>query len=93
MVFDEFGFELAHRTFQGNMSDSKSLIEMLESLQACTGGTDLAAGAPPLVVMDSGVATAENRRLLRTHGFTYLVNNTRPGRTKWADQRNAFLSS
>lgn len=89
MVFDEFGFELAHRTFKGNMSDSKSLIEMLESLYAVTAKNDLAAGNAPLVIMDSGVATADNRRLLREHGFKYLVNNTRPGRKKWAEDFRA----
>lgn len=85
MVFDEFGFEVSHRTFKGNMSDSKSLVEMLESLHASTAKDDLAAGTAPLVIMDSGVATAENRRLLRERGFKYLVNNTRPGRKKWAE--------
>lgn len=89
MVFDEFGFELAHRTFKGNMSDSKSLVEMLESLHASTAKDDLAAGTAPLVIMDSGVATADNRRLLRKHGFKYLVNNTRPGRKKWAEDFRA----
>jgi transposase len=89
MVFDEFGFELAHRTFKGNMSDSKSLIEMLESLHTVTSKDDLAAGHAPLVIMDSGVATTDNRRLLRDHGFKYLVNNTRPGRKKWAEDFRA----
>jgi len=89
MVFDEFGFELAHQTFKGNMNDSKSLVEMLESLHAVTVKDDLAAGNAPLVIMDSGVATADNRRLLREHGFKYLVNNTRPGRKKWAEDFRA----
>ena len=30
MVFDEYGFELAHRTFSGNLRDSNSLIKMLK---------------------------------------------------------------
>ena len=89
MVFDEFGFELTHRTFKGNMNDAKSLVEMLESLHASTVKDDLAAGNAPLVIMDSGVATADNRRLLRDHGFKYLVNNTRPGRKKWAEDFRA----
>lgn len=89
MVFDEFGFELAHQTFKGNMSDSKSLVEMLESLHAVTAKDDFAARNAPLVIMDSGVATTDNRRLLRQHGFKYLVNNTRPGRKKWAEDFRA----
>lgn len=89
MVFDEFGFELAHQTFQGNMNDAKSLLEMLDQLHASTGAEDLAADNRPLVVMDAGVATAENRRLLRRNGFNYLVNDTRPGRKQWAEDFQA----
>jgi hypothetical protein len=33
MVVDEFGFELAHRTFAGNQNDAKSLVEMVSRLR------------------------------------------------------------
>jgi len=84
MVFDQSGFELAHRTCQGNMNDSKSLIEMIEELnRASASGGLLDSVRPPLLIMDSGIATKANRRLLREHGFSYLVNDTRPARNKW----------
>jgi transposase len=35
--------------------------------------------------MDSGVATRANRNRLREHGFSYLVNDSRPGRKKWRE--------
>jgi len=87
LVFDENGFELVHRTFKGNTSDSRSLLDMIRELrQASTADDALAAAVKPLVIMDSGVATAANRRLLREGGFSYLVNDSRPGRKKWHEE-------
>ncbi len=84
MVFDQTGFELAHRTFKGNMNDSKSLVEMIEELnQVTAAGGLLGSARTPLLIMDSGVATRANRRLLREHGYGYLVNDSRPSRKKW----------
>ena len=86
MVFDEFGFEVAHRTFNGNMNDSESLLGMLEQLQRCSTDQELAGGVTPLVVMDAGLASAANRRLLRRNGFSYLVNDTRGNRKQWREE-------
>jgi len=87
MVFDQEGFELAHRTFEGNQSDAKSLVTMVESLQAAVREgpqPTLAASQRPLVIVDAGVATAKNLRVLREAGFDYLVNDSRRGRKRWA---------
>lgn len=84
MVFDRDGFELAHRTFAGNMSDSRSLVQMVKSLHRASAEQDLlGASVRPLVVMDSGLGSAANRLLLRSEGFSYVVNHSRPGRKKW----------
>ena len=83
MVFDQYGFEIAHKVFEGNRNDGKSLVEMIGELNA--------AAAPgkekPLVVMDAGVATRKNLDLLREHGFGYLVNDSRGQRQRY---REAF---
>ncbi|NLB54955.1 MAG: IS1634 family transposase [Lentisphaerae bacterium] len=81
MVFDQYGFELAHKVFDGNQSDSKSLLEMIEELNASVP----AGNAKPLVIMDAGVATAANLTLLREHGFGYLVNDTRNRRKDYLE--------
>ena len=87
MVFDEYGFELAHRTFSGNLRDSNSLVEMLKKLDSCVSKADwFGVAEKPLVILDSGVATEENRRLLRHHKFSYVVSHSRPGRKAWADE-------
>lgn len=86
MVYDEQGFELAHRTFAGNQSDSTSLVVMVESLRQAAGYPESAALLPAtqvLVIVDAGVATAGNLKLLAQAGFHYLVNDTRRGRKKW----------
>jgi DDE family transposase len=88
MVYDEHGFEMAHRTFAGNQSDSTSLVEMVQSLQRAAGYPEstesLPLGTPPvLVIVDAGVGTAANVKLLAEANFRYLVNDSRRGRKKW----------
>jgi transposase len=89
MVFDGDGFELAHRVFEGNKSDSKSLIDMVKDLESAVmsdDGQSNVAMAKPLVIVDAGVATAGNLVLLREKGFSYLVNDSRRGRTRYAEE-------
>ena len=87
MLFDEFGFELGHRTFEGNMSDSKSLLQMVKELQEIIVESDsLALSLKPLVVVDAGIATKCNLKLLRTNGFNYLVNDSRRQRETYKDE-------
>jgi transposase len=89
MVFDEFGFELAHQTFEGNKNDSKSLIEMIESLRRIVDDDDtLFSTVKPIVIVDAGVATKKNLRLLRKEGYSYLVNDSRRKRSAHREQFN-----
>jgi len=77
---------LAHRTFAGNQSDSTSLVTMVESLRLAAGypeSAELLPAAQVLVIVDAGVATAANLKLLAQAHFHYLVNDTRRGRKKW----------
>lgn len=79
MLFDQFGFEMAHKIFEGSMNDSKSLLQIIDELNATVGEYT----EKPLVVMDAGVATRKNRKLLREHGFGYLVNDSRGQRKRY----------
>ena len=86
MVYDEQGFEVAHRTFAGNQSDSTSLVTMVESLRQAAGysaAAELLPAAKVLVIVDAGVATVANLKLLAEAHFHYRVNDTRRGRKKW----------
>jgi hypothetical protein len=82
MLFDQFGFEMAHRVFDGSLNDSKSLLKMIGDLNATVGNRT----EKPLVVMDAGVATRKNLNLLREHGFGYLANDSRGQRKRYVDQ-------
>lgn len=82
MVFDQYGFEVAHKVFDGNQSDPKSLIDMIGELNASVPE----GSSKPLVIMDAGIATADNLALLREHGFGYLVNDTRSQRKRYLEQ-------
>jgi transposase len=79
MAFDKSGCALAHETFNGNISDSKTLFHMLNQL-------DVAAEPEqkPVVILDAGFASKENLQLLREKGYSYLVNITRGSRKKYA---------
>ena len=87
MVVDEFGFELAHRTFAGNQNDAKSLVEMVGRLREMLNEEgSLASTITPLVVVDAGVATKTNLKVLRMAGYRYLVNDSRRGRIAYSEQ-------
>lgn len=81
MVFDQYGFEVAHKIFEGNRNDGKSLVEMITELNAAVARGE----KKPLVVMDAGVATRKNLNLLREHGFGYLVNDSRGQRQRYRE--------
>lgn len=79
MIFDQFGFGMAHKVFEGNLHDSKSLLEIIGELDAVVAD----GKEKPLVVMDAGVATRKNLNLLHEHGFGYLVNDSRGQRKRY----------
>ena len=85
MVFDEHGFGLAHKTFAGNRSDSKTLVAMVADLDRMTKehGT-FSSLIPPTVIVDAGIATKANLKELRGNGYAYLVNETRKNRGNYA---------
>ena len=83
MIFDRSGCELVHKVFEGNQSDSKSLPAMVQELQEMLPDDLWSQAVKPLVIVDAGVATLKNLRLLRKNHFHYLVNDSRRGRSKY----------
>jgi len=88
MVFDDKGFELAHEVFEGNQKDSGTLMEIVTRLQELVKEeADLFEPVEkPLVILDGGIATKENLKLLREKKFSYLVNETRRSRKEWRQE-------
>ena len=85
VVFDEFGFEVLHRTFSGNTGDPGTLPDMAIALRQASAGECLAASTAPTVVVDGGLATKDNLDELRRLGFHYLVNDKRSRRAAWRE--------
>jgi transposase len=86
LVFDEYGFALAHSIFSGNTSDAKSLPEMVKTMQKLCQSDDPLFAVKPTVIMDGGLATTANKKLLRAKEYHFLVNDKRSGRRAWAKE-------
>lgn len=75
------GFPLAHEVFAGNRHDSTTLDDMLQAL-------DQRIGLRPeqTVVVDRGMAGANNLAQIRARGLHYLVAARYTERKEWTDQ-------
>lgn len=86
MVFDEHGFPLSHRIYEGNQSDSPTLMDMIASLQETLKKDPDLFAAKPLIILDGGLASRKNLDAIRAAGMRYLVNDTRNGRKAYAKE-------
>ncbi|TRW89325.1 IS1634 family transposase, partial [Flavobacterium sp. GT3R68] len=69
------GFLKYSNIYQGNMADCKTLSDMIDSLREATSETTKKA----LIIMDAGIATDENLKLVTEKGYDYLcVSRTKP---------------
>jgi len=75
LVLDEEGFPKAHEVLESNRQDRSTAGEMLASLEKRTGEQ---GGAT--VVVDRGMADAENREEIRDAGHRDLVAGRQPER-------------
>jgi transposase len=72
LLVDEKGFAKTSRFFEGNVSEPKTLAFVLDTLT-------VAGEEKPVVIMDAGIATEENIRMLREKGFDYIcVSRKKP---------------
>jgi transposase len=79
LVLDRDGFPQAHEVFDGNRGDRATVPDMLAALEQRVGRTPGAT-----VVVDRGMAFADNLQQIQARGYHYLVAS-RPG------ERNAHL--
>jgi len=80
LVLDRDGFPKAHEVFDGNRQDRTTLDAMLEALEQRTGQH---GGAT--VVVDRGLAFAENLAQIRARGHHYIVAGRPPERHEHVD--------
>lgn len=68
VVINREGFLKSSNIFQGNISDSKTLMSMIETLGRKTSFTT----RKPIVVMDAGIVSEENLKKLKQKGYDYV---------------------
>jgi len=79
LVVNVEGFIKHSSIFQGNMSDSKSLCQIIDHLRLSTSTCSKRA----IVVIDAGIATEENLALIQEKGYDYVcVSRSTKGEIK-----------
>jgi len=76
LVLDQQGFIRRHYVFKGKTTDSKSLEGILTRLKS-----DFENAQLPTIIMDRGIVTKENIKLVKSYGLHYIVA-TRSGEEK-----------
>jgi hypothetical protein len=79
VVINTEGFLKYSQIFDGNMSDSKTLEKIITDLAARTSSTE----RRPIVVLDAGIATEDNLKLLKENKFDYMCVS-RSGMNKYS---------
>ena len=87
LVLDGNGFPLSSQVFPGNASEPATLALMLDGLQ----GKNPLAGEKPVIIMDAGIASADNIAWLSERGYLYLVVSRERDVQDPRDQDHAVL--
>jgi transposase len=81
LVLNRDGFPKAHEIFDGNRQDRTTVAEMLDALEERTGRKPGAT-----VVVDRGMAYAENLEQIRARGLHYIVAARQHERAAWLQE-------
>jgi transposase len=74
IVLDENGFLKLTRIFEGNISEPKTLMDMVREVHGhAVGQQPLLPLEKPTVVIDAGIASEDNLSTLKEQGFSYIV--------------------
>ena len=66
-VVNRHGFLKHSKIYEGNMSDPATLSDIIEQLQKSDG-----LSRDRFIVLDAGIATEDNLKLLRSQGMKYV---------------------
>jgi hypothetical protein len=87
MVVNVEGFIKYSHIFEGNMSDSKSLGEIIDKLRLQTSAEKRA-----VVVIDAGISTEENLELIKAKGYDYVCVSRSKIKDYTIDKNNKEIS-
>ena len=87
LVVDEEGFPKRSRILRGNIGEPETLKDFLEAYEQELNKSGPLFEERPVVVVDAGIGTAENLKLIRSKGFHYLtVKRQRPQEAPAAEE-------
>lgn len=81
LMLDGNGFPIGHEIFEGNMQDGKTVGAMLDAQERRTGRK-----GGITVVMDRGMASEDNLKLVRSRDYEYLVAGFQQQRGHFHDE-------
>jgi len=70
MLTDEHGFPIHTQYYEGNIAENKTFEKILTDLSSY--GTNLFAEEKPCIIMDAGIATEDNIKILLRNGYQYI---------------------
>jgi hypothetical protein len=81
LIIDEEGFIRHHFTFNGKLTDVKSLEKILKELEGEFSNIN-----KPTIIMDRGIASEENINLLKSKGLHYIIASRREEENENSDE-------
>jgi transposase len=87
LVLDGDGFPLSSQVFPGNAGEPETLALMLDGLQ----NKEPLNSVKPVIIMDAGIATAENIAWLIEQDYHYLVVSREKHKKNPREQENAIM--
>lgn len=85
VVLDAEGFPKHSEIFQGNVNERATLEEMITRLNKFD------TNKPPIIVLDSGIATKDNVDWLKSHNYLYIVMMKRKERPSIDDCQDIII--
>lgn len=84
LLVDQKGFPVFSQIYAGNQSECETLEDILDRLQSDI--SPLLLGAKPIMVMDRGIATAANIKLLKDREYSFVVVERRKVNQEYTQQ-------
>lgn len=88
LVLDVDGFPKCTDFLEGNVSESKTLLAMIDKLN---GQVSSSIAPKPIIVMDSGIATKANIVMLKEQGYRYIVMMKKKCRPRCEDAQDVVV--
>jgi transposase len=79
LVVNVEGFIKYSAIYEGNMADCKTLGDMIDKLVSATTVTPMVSSdkSKRIIVIDAGIATEDNLRMITEKGYLYFVRSTK----------------